>query len=189
MLDSESRWALVKKLKAKAPKPASEPIIRNCELSDLPQIRDIYNYYIRNTVVTFDEEPLELSDWEDKFGLIKKQGLPFLVMLSDSGEVLGFAYCAPWRQKSAYKKTVENSIYLSAAATGRKLGGRLLEALITYCQEAGIKEIIAVIADRGAEASIRLHRKYGFADQGHLAKVGVKFGKPVGTYLMQLSIK
>ena len=188
MLDSESRWALVKKLKAKGAEPAKELNIRPCEPRDLPQIRDIYNYFIRNTVVTFDEEPLELSDWEEKFELIKKNNLPFLTLLSDSGEVIGFAYCTPWKQKSAYKKTVENTIYLSPAATGRKLGGRLLEALIAQCREIGIKEIIAVIADRGAEASIKLHRRYGFADQGHLGKVGVKFGKPVGTFLMQLSL-
>ncbi len=190
MLDSESRWRLVRKLKTQGtPSNVSpEPTIRAATPEDLPSIRDIYDYFIRNTVITFDEEPLSIRDWVEKWEHIQKMGLPFLVLVSTRNEVIGFAYLAPWRQKSAFKSTAENSIYLRPAATGRRLGTRLLDELLTAGKAAGIKEIVAVIADRGAEASIRLHRKAGFADQGHLGKVGFKFGRWVGTFLMQKSL-
>ncbi len=84
---------------------------------------------------------------------------------------------------------VENSIYLSAPATGKKLGTRLLTELLEASRRVGIKEVIAVIADRGAEASIALHKKHGFLEQGHLAKVGVRFGKPIGSYLFSLNLR
>lgn len=188
MLDSESRWRLVKKQKSQPQLANGEPTIRAAVPEDMPAVRDIYDYFIRNTVITFDEEPLTVKDWAQKWDYLNKLGLPFLVMVTPRNEVIGFAYLAPWRQKSAFKNTAENSIYLRPAATGRKLGTRLLEALIDAGKAAGIKEIIAVIADRGADASIRLHRKAGFADQGHLGKVGFKFGRWVGTFLMQKSL-
>jgi phosphinothricin acetyltransferase len=188
MLDSESRWRLVRKLKNQPAPTATEPTIRPANPEDMPVVRDIYDYFIRNTVVTFDDEPLTVRDWTQKWEYLHKLGLPFLVMVSPNNDVIGFAYLAPWRQKAAYKSTAENSIYLRPAATGRRLGTRLLEELIQAGRAAGVKEIIAVIADRGAEASIRLHRKAGFADQGHLGKVGFKFGRWVGTFLMQKSL-
>jgi phosphinothricin acetyltransferase len=188
VVDSETRWRLVRRQKLKGPQPETPIAIRDARAEDLPAIKDLYNYFIRNTVVTFDDKPLDLRYWQEKFELLGKFELPFLVMVRGDIEVIGFAYVAPWRQRSGYLKVVENSIYLSAPATGKRLGTRLLGELITRSKAAGVKEIIAVIADRGAEASIRLHQKHGFVEQGHLAKVGVRFGKPIGSYLMALNI-
>ena len=188
MVDSETRWRLVRKLKQRGPEVEKPLTIREVRQADLPAIKDLYNYFIRNTVVTFDDKPLDLGYWQEKFELLTKFELPFIVMVRGDIEVIGFAYVAPWRQRSGYLKVVENSIYLSAPATGKKLGTRLLGELIERSKIAGIKEIIAVIADRGAEASIRLHQKHGFIEQGHLAKVGVRFGKPIGSYLLSLSL-
>jgi phosphinothricin acetyltransferase len=102
--------------------------------------------------------------------------------------LLGFAYVAPWRQKAAYRRTVEDSIYLRPAATGKRAGTKLLEKLIAESKAAGVKEIVAVISDKGAEASIALHERFGFKHQGHLGKVGFKFGRWLGTVLMQKSL-
>jgi L-amino acid N-acyltransferase YncA len=187
MLDSESRWRLVKKLRA-APPVEGPPVIRDCEPEDLAAIRDIYNYFVRNTVIAFEERPLELGEWQDKFEHLTKLELPFLVATSARGEVLGFAYLAPWRQKSGHRKTVENTIYLRPAATGKRLGGQLLAALIERARECGVREIVAVIADRSAQASIRLHESHGFTHQGQLGKVAFKFGRWVGTVLMQKTL-
>jgi phosphinothricin acetyltransferase len=154
----------------------------------LVHLVEIYNYYIRNSVVTFDLEPMKLADWQEKFSWLQSLGLPFLVAESGSGQILGFAYVGPWRQKAAFKRTVEDSIYLRPAATGKRIGTRLLEQLIEACREAGVKEIVAVISDRGADSSIRLHERFGFKSQGHLGKVGFKFGRWLGTYLMQKSL-
>ena len=103
-------------------------------------------------------------------------------------ELLGFAYVAPWRQRTGHMKIVENQIYLAPAATGKKLGSRLMEELLGACRNFGIKEVIAVIADRGAGASLALHKKHGFVEQGHLANVAQRFGKPIGSHLFSLKL-
>ncbi|MEL0135367.1 MAG: GNAT family N-acetyltransferase [Aquiluna sp.] len=187
VVDSETRWRLVRKLRQKPEEPEQEIEIRDASVRDLPQVRDIYNFFIQNTVITFDDKPLELGYWQDLFQLLTKNSLPFIV-LSRGEQVLGFAYVAPWRQKTSYLKIVENSIYLAAAATGKKLGSRLFLELIERCRQCGIREIIAVIADRGAHASIALHKKHGFVEQGHLADVAIRFGKPIGSYLYSLKL-
>jgi phosphinothricin acetyltransferase len=155
---------------------------------DLVQILEIYNYYVRNSVVTFDLELLTLADWQSKFDYIQGLKLPFVVAISPGGQTLGFAYVAPWRQKAAYRRTVENSIYLRPAATGKRVGTKLLQTLIEKSKAAGVKEIVAVISDKGAESSIALHESFGFKHQGHLGKVGFKFGRWLGTVLMQKSL-
>lgn len=188
-LDSESRWRLVRLKKAKAVEETStEPVIRSAIQADLTAVEDIYNYYIKNSVVTFDLDTMDLQAWRDKFNYLQEQGMPFIVAQSPSGQVLGFAYVAPWRQKAAYKKTVENSIYLRPAATGKRIGTKLLTELLERCKAAGIKEVVAVMSDKGAEPSIALHEQFGFKRQGHLAKVGFKFGRWLGVVLMQKSL-
>ena len=187
MVDSETRWRLVRALKQKPPPPEPEIEIRGVRFEDLPQIRDIYNYFIRNTVITFDDKPLDLHYWQDKQEMLEKFDLPFIVMMKGL-ELIGFAYVAPWRAKAGYLKVVENQIYLLPAATGKKLGGTLMLALIDRCRAKGIKEIIAVIADRGTGASIALHKKFGFKDNGHLANVAVRFGRPIGSHLYSLQL-
>ena len=188
-LDSESRWRLVRRLKASGETaPEGEIVIRKGTVDDLSQVCEIYNYYVRNSVVTFDLEPLTLEDWRSKFQHIASMELPFLIAVSPSGQILGFAYVAPWRQKAAYRRTVEDSIYLRPAAIGKRVGSKLLDVLIRESKAAGVREIVAVISDKGAEASVKLHEAYGFKHQGHLGKVGFKFGRWLGTVLMQKSL-
>lgn len=188
-LDSESRWRLVRKLKASQQPPVSNEVtIRDATASDLSEILEIYNYYIRNSVVTFDLDNMTLANWQEKFEWIQSLELPFLVAQSGGGQVLGFAYVAPWRQKAAFRRTVEDSIYLRPAAIGKRVGTKLLDELINRAKAVGVKEIVAVISDKGAESSIQLHETFGFKHQGHLAKVGFKFGRWLGTILMQKSL-
>ena len=189
-LDSESRWRLVrmKKAKGEQDKSNAEPVIRDATEADLTAMVEIYNYYIQNSVVTFDLDPMALQDWSDKYKWIKDLGLPFIVAESASGQIIGFAYVAPWRQKAAFKRTVEDSIYLRPAAIGKRVGTKLLTALLEQSKAAGVKEIVAVISDKGAESSIALHERFGFKHQGHLGKVGFKFGRWLGTVLMQKSL-
>jgi phosphinothricin acetyltransferase len=189
-LDSESRWRLVrmKKAKGEQDKANLEPVIRSATEADLPAMVEIYNYYIQNSVVTFDLDSMALQDWADKYKWITELGLPFIVAQSSSGQIIGFAYVAPWRQKAAFKRTVEDSIYLRPAAIGKRVGTKLLEVLLEQAKAAGVKEVVAVISDKGAESSIALHERFGFKHQGHLGKVGFKFGRWLGTVLMQKSL-
>jgi len=176
-----------------AKKPEPEPefafSIRDAVEADLPDIREIYNHYIANSTVTFDEEPQTLKGLRAKFRHNEKLGYPWIVAVSPSGQILGYANVSPWKAKAAYRFTVENSIYLRAAATGKGLGTALLSELLVRSKAAGIKEVIAVIADKGAEASIAMHKSFGFKEIGHMGKVGFKFGRWLGTVLMQKSLK
>jgi len=163
--------------------------IRPARLEDIPDIREIYNYYVMNSVVTFDEKRWSHTQWVEKFEHLRKLGLPFLVAVSPSGQVLGYALVSPWAGKSAFRYTVENSVYLGQAATGKGLGRALLEALIEACEEIGLHQLVAVISDKGAEASIALHQKLGFVEVGRMGRVGFKFGRWLGTVYLQKQLK
>ena len=190
-LDSESRWRLVRKEKAK--KAEAQASVEDIKLrpvteADMEQIAEIYNYYVVNSVVTFDIEPTTESTWLEKFEYLNGLELPFIVAESSSGTIFGFAYVAPWRQKAAYRRTVEDTIYLRPAAIGKRIGTKLLAELIEKSRAAGVREIVAVISDKGADPSIALHEAFGFKKQGHLAKVGFKFNRWLGTVLLQKSL-
>lgn len=163
-------------------------VIRPAEERDIPDIREIYNYYVTNSMVTFDEKKWTLADWRAKFASVTKLGMPFLVAESPSGQVLGYALVAPWKSKSAYRYTVEDSIYLGQAAAGKGLGRALLTALIDASQQVGIREIVAAISDKGADASIALHEKMGFVEVGRMGRVGFKFNRWLGVVYLQKSI-
>lgn len=163
--------------------------IRTVVEADLPDIREIYNYYVTNSVVTFDEKKWSIAQWREKLAFLRKLDLPFLVAVSPSGQILGYALVQPMSSKSAYRYSVENSIYLGQAATGKGLGKALLVALIAACEEKGIRQMVAVISDKGAEASVALHEKLGFVEVGRMGRVGFKFGRWLGTIYLQKELK
>jgi len=175
------------------PAPAGEPdfafSLRDAEPRDIPDMREIYNHYVANSTVTFDEDALTLAEMRKKYKIVSDLGYPWLVAVSPRGVVLGYAFVTPYRAKAAYRFTVENSIYLNPASTGKGLGAALMKELLVRAKAAGVKEIVAVIADRGADASIALHTQFGFKQIGHMGKVGFKFGRWLGTVLMQKSLK
>jgi L-amino acid N-acyltransferase YncA len=173
--------------------PAAEPEfsyeIRDVEAKDLPDIREIYNYYVVNSVVTFDEDQMTLRAWKAKYAHLTKLKMPFIAAVSPGGTVLGYALVSPWKAKAAYRFTVENSIYLRPSSTGKGLGRALLAELLDRSKKAGLKEVLAVIADKGAESSIALHESFGFKETGRMGRVGYKFDRWLGTVLMQKSLK
>ncbi|MFN3708147.1 N-acetyltransferase family protein [Microcella sp.] len=175
------------------PAPEPEPefgfTLRDAVAADLPAIREIYNHYVANSTVTFDEQPWTLPGLKKKFAHLQKLQYPFLVAESPRGQLLGFAYVYPWKEKAAYRYTVENSIYLAPAATGRGLGRALLGELLERAADAGVREVVAVIADQGAESSIRLHESFGFTQTGSMGRVGFKFDRWLGIVLMQKSLR
>lgn len=162
--------------------------IREATTADLPWIREIYNHYVANSTVTFDEKPWTLRALTAKYTKVRSLGHPFLVAESPSGVILGFAYVYPWKEKAAYRFTVENSIYLGPASTGKGLGRALLGELLERAGAAGVKEVIAVVADKGAEASVALHEQFGFVHTGSMARVGFKFGRWLGIVMLQKSL-
>jgi phosphinothricin acetyltransferase len=155
--------------------------------ADLEPIAEIYTHYVETSVATFELEPPDADEWHRRFAAITSAGLPFLVT-ERAGAIAGYAYCAPWKTRPAYRATVEDSVYVAPAAVGQGCGTDLLRDLLAACGAAGIREVIAVIADGGDPASVELHRRFGFVDAGRLTRVGYKHDRFIDTILLQRSL-
>jgi phosphinothricin acetyltransferase len=160
------------------------PEIRAALAADADRVAAIFAHYVTTSVATFEEVAPAAADWQRRAGDLTARGLPFLVAEAD-GEICGFAYASPWRPKPAYRHTVEDSVYLSPGWTGRGVGTALLGGLLAGCAAAGARQVIAVIADTGSDASAALHRRLGFTEAGRLSAVGRKHGRWIDTVLMQ----
>lgn len=150
-------------------------MIRNARPEDIPQITAICNHYIESSTAVFDEQPMSQADMLRRFESIRKDGTPFMVDEAD-GRVTGYCYAHPWKEKSAYKTTLEVTIYLSPTDVGRGIGSRLLYQLIEDCAGYGAHALIACITG-GNEASERLFRRHGFERVSCFKEVGRKFGR------------
>ena len=167
---------------------AAGTVIRPAAGGDLDAVAAIFGHYVTSSVVTFEVTPPAGEHWRRTRDDLAERGLPFLVC-ECAGQVVGFAYAAPWRAKPAYQHTVESTIYLAPDHTGRGLGGQLLRVLQQQCALAGAEQMIAVIADSGNPASVALHRACGFTDAGRLRNVGRKHGRLIDTLLMQYDVR
>ncbi|HEX7053777.1 MAG TPA: GNAT family N-acetyltransferase [Burkholderiales bacterium] len=151
---------------------------------DLPAVQAIYASHVRHGLASFEEEPPPLDEMRRRHAEVTGRGLPWLVA-DFAGVVAGYGYCAPYRTRSAYRYTVEDSIYVRDDYHGRGVGAALLEALIERCTAAGYRQMVAVIGDSGHAASINLHAACGFLRVGTLRSVGYKLGRWVDSVLMQ----
>lgn len=158
--------------------------VRPAAEDDLEPVAGIFAHYVTSSLVTFEEDPPPAAWWRHRFATLTGSSLPFLVA-EDRGQVAGYAYASPWRPKPAYRHTAEDSVYLAPACRGQGLGRLLLEALLAACAQAGVRQVIAVIADTGDPASAALHRACGFTDVGRLTQVGYKHGRWIDTVLLQ----
>ena len=156
--------------------------------ADAPALVDIYNHYIVTSTVTFDLDVWTADDMVHKIESVMALGMPFIIAERD-GETIGYAYLATFREKAAYDTTMENTLYLTEEARGLGIGGTMLEELCRLGATAGVREVVAVIADTpDAIASIRLHEKSGFARVGAMKRVGRKFDEWIGIVMMQKSL-
>lgn len=162
-------------------------VIGPATVEDLTAIGRIYAHHVTTGVATFETSPPDDDQWRARYDDVRGRGLPFLTASID-GRVAGYAYCVPWKARPAYRHTVESSIYLAADATGRGVGGALLDALLAQCAERGVREVIAVVVDADADASLGLHRSRGFVMAGRLTRVGFKHGRWLDTMLLQRTL-
>lgn len=166
----------------------SEVAIRSAEAPDLPAITAIYRQHVLIGIATFEEMPPDLADMAARHARIVERGLPWLVAEGEAGAILGYAYAGPFHGRSAYRFTLEDSIYLDPAAVGRGIGRRLLECLLSDCTAWGARQMIAVIGNSGNDASIALHGRAGFTLVGTQKSVGLKFGRWIDTVIMQRAL-
>lgn len=163
-------------------------VVRPATPDDVPAMARIYDHHVLTTTATFETVPPGEALWSAKLESITAAGWPFLVAETSEGGVVGFAYVGPWRVRPAYRFTVEDTIYLDGAATGRGLGTRLLSEVLDRARAAGARQVVSVVADAESEASLALHTRLGFQTVGRLENVGRKFDRWLGTTLLQLSL-
>ena len=156
--------------------------IRKAELKDCGACVGIYNYYIENTTVTFEETPLTVEEFEARFLRITEK-YPFFVAEED-GKTVGYAYLDTFNPRSAYRKTTDLSIYIDKNVVSKGLGSLLLNKIEKEAEAHGFENIISLVTEENT-ASVIFHEKHGFKHAGRLEKVGVKFGKELDVLFLQ----
>ena len=162
-------------------------LIRPAAPQDLPAIHAIYAHHVMHGLASFEEVPPALEEIRRRFEDVTKQGFPYLVA-EEKGEVLGYGYCSLYRTRSAYRYTVEDSIYVKQGMQGKGVGKAVLKELIARSEALGYRQIIAVIGDSANAGSIKLHASLGFVRAGVLRSTGFKFGRWVDSIYMQLPL-
>jgi L-amino acid N-acyltransferase YncA len=149
-------------------------MIRVVKETDAVHIAKIYNHYILNTLITFEEQPVTPEEILARIKSITTE-YPWQVYEED-GRVVGYAYATRWKERSAYRRTVEAAIYLDVQVTGRHVGSQLTAAFLDALRVRKIHSVLAGIALPNP-ASVRLCEKFGFAKVGHLKEVGYKLNQ------------
>jgi len=163
------------------------PTIRPSRDADIEAIAAIYGHHVLHGVASFEETPPAPAEMARRRQAILDHGLPYLVA-EIAGRVIGYCYAGPFRPRTGYRFTLEDSIYIDAAEVGRGVGRALMTPLLASCAAMGYRQIIAVIGGSETIASIRLHAALGFAHIGVLPAIGFKFGRWIDVVLMQRAL-
>ncbi|NMH86322.1 GNAT family N-acetyltransferase [Flavivirga algicola] len=158
-------------------------MIRPLNLNDTKELLDIYNYYVLNSIATFDDEVLSLDTFKEKITRISTN-YPFIVFEEDN-KILGYAYGSKWRPKPAYKHTVESTVYVKHDVLGKQVGTKLYTELLSQLKKQNYHIVLGGLTLPN-DASVRLHEKFGFEQVAHFKEVGLKFGKWLDVGFWQL---
>jgi phosphinothricin acetyltransferase len=159
-------------------------LVRPARTADLAAIQSIYADHVLHGTASFEETPPTVQEIHSRYDDVVSRGLPYLAA-EESGQVLGYGYCSLYRTRSAYRYTLEDSVYVREGQHRKGIGRAILIALIARSEELGYRQLIAVIGDRAQTASIGLHASLGFLRAGMLRSVGFKFGRWIDTLIMQ----
>ena len=162
-------------------------LIRDATESDIAAVAAIYGDHVMHGLASFEEAAPPLAEMLARYGAVSAGGFPYLVAVID-GEVVGYSYATLYRTRSAYRHTLEDSVYVREGFGGRGIGAALLGALLERCRAGPWRQMVAVIGDSANAPSIRLHERLGFRMVGTLEAVGFKFGRWVDSVLMQRRI-
>ena len=157
-------------------------MIRACTAADAAAIAEVYNHYVHETVVTFEETPVSAAEMAQR---ISEVGARFPWLVWDDGAVVGWAYATPWKTRSAYRFSVETTVYLATSHQGRGIGASLYRALIDELRARDVHSAVGGIALPNP-ASVALHEKLGFRKVAQFAEVGRKFDRWVDVGYWQL---
>ena len=165
----------------------SQPVLRDTVPSDLSAITAIYADEVLHGTATFELTPPAVAEMASRQAAVRALDLPWLTAELD-GQVVGYAYLAPFRLRPAYRYCVELSVYLAPEARGRGVGRALMEALIARARARGLRHLIGVIGDSANAGSIALHKATGFREAGVWRETGWKFERWIDVVLMQLDL-
>lgn len=165
-------------------------LIRPCFQQDLELVQLIYAHHVLSGTGTFEIEPPTLEQMTERWGAIVAKGWPFVVACpaTDISRVLGFAYAAQYRDRAAYAKTFEVSVYSAPTTMRQGAGAMMLSEVLTTLRGDGVREVLAFIGDSYNAASVGLHAKLGFKHVGTLKDVGEKFGRTLDVIVMQRTL-
>lgn len=161
--------------------------LRTAQPADVASIQSIYAHHVLHGLGTFETEPPGLEEMASRHAQITGAGFPYLVAV-EARQVIGYAYANHFRTRSAYRYTVEDSVYVAPDAVGRGVGKALLDDLVMRCRTQGLQQMLAVIGDSGNVASIGVHRACGFELVGVMKSVGRKFDRWVDVVVMQRAL-
>ena len=164
----------------------SKPLIvtvRDATSDDMAAVQSIYSFYVERSAASFEEVTPSIEEMGRRREDVLRRGLPYLVA-EEAGDVVGYCYAGQFRHRSAYRYTVEDSVYVAPFVVGRGVGKSLLSTLVARCEALGFRQMIAVIGDSANQGSIALHRSLGFRQEGVLRGVGLKFGRWVDVVIM-----
>lgn len=164
-----------------------DSLIRPATQGDAAAIAAIYNHYVNTTTVTFEEQPVAAEDMAGRLQGVAAASLPWLVA-EQGGLVAGYAYATAWKARSAYRFSVESSVYLAPDRVGQGLGSRLYRELFSRLKERGVHAIIGGIALPNP-ASIALHERMGMTRVAHFREVGFKFGRWIDVGYWQTTLR
>jgi phosphinothricin acetyltransferase len=171
---------------------ASRPalIARPCFQQDLEMVQLIYAHHVLTGTGTFEVEAPDMAEMTGRWGRIVERGWPFLVAcpVDDLSRVMGFAYGAQFRERAAYAKSFEVSVYTAPTAQRLGVGATVLTQTLVSLRDQGAEQAVAYIGDSANAASIGLHSKLGFRHVGTLRNIGEKFGKALDVVIMQRGI-
>ena len=163
--------------------------VRGAQLNDVEAITRIYAHHVTSGTGSFEETPPALKEMATRFKAREQAGYPTLVCVTPDGEIIGFAYAGVHKPRSAYRHTVEDSVYVDPAYAGQGIGFQLMVELIKCCTDLGYQQMMAVIGDSGNVGSIKLHEKLGFRMIGTAEGIGFKHGQWLDVVYMQLSLE
>lgn len=160
-------------------------MIRLATVGDAEAVAGIYNHYIANTLVTFEEEMCPACDMAGRIQDILTADLPWLVAEDATGHVVGYAYASRWNGRCSYRHSVEVTVYLAPEATSRGWGSQLYESLFEQLGERSMHVLIAGIALPNP-GSVALHEKFGMEQVGYFREVGFKMDQWIDVGYWQL---
>ena len=162
-------------------------MIRPVSPDDAAAICSIYNHYVKDSIITFEEKPIQIDEMRERIRKISAK-YPYIVWEDESGEVIGYAYINTWKEREAYRFSAEVSVYVKDGLHGRGIGRSLMEKLLEEVRKTEIHSLVSGIVLPN-DPSVYLHEKFGFVKIGLFREIGFKLNRWLDVGYWELILK